>query len=86
MQSEIIKELYGNFVEGGEPPHLCHLLYERIDTTKTELNSILYKNNRKKLERICNDFEEINLMETDRAFVDGFSFAVKLMAEAFSHK
>lgn len=86
MSESLIKDLYTNFVDSSESPHLCYLLYERIDTTTAELKSVLYKENRKKLERLCQDYEKINLMETDRAFVDGFSFAVKLMAEAFANK
>ena len=86
MKESLIKDLYCNFVDSSEPPHLCHLLTERIDTTTAELKLILYKKNKKKLDRLCKDYEEINLMETDRAFVDGFAFAVKLMSEAYAHK
>lgn len=86
MQSEIIKELYCNFVESSELPHKCHLLYDRISTNTKDLKKIMCKKYKKKLERLCEDYEEINTIEVDNAFVDGFSFAVQLMSEAYAHK
>lgn len=44
------------------------------------------KKNKKKLQMICDDFDEISELETDNAFTDGFAFAVKLMSEAYAHK
>lgn len=35
---------------------------------------------------IIEDYEEIITITTDNAFIDGFSFAVQLMSEAYGHK
>lgn len=82
----LIKELYTNFVDVGEMPTRVTLLNGRIDENTKKLNSILKPKHRQKLETLCKDYEEVNLMQTDQAFERGFSFAVQLLAEAFSHK
>ena len=86
MQKGLIKSLYNNFVEGSEPSHRCHLLYERIDDNTKSLKKSINKRNKKKLDMICNDYEATNTMEVEEAFADGFSFAVKLLSEAYAHK
>lgn len=84
--NSLIKELYTNFVDVGEMPAKVTLLNGRIDENTKKLNSILKHKHRQKLETLCKDYEEVNLMQTDQAFERGFSFAVQLLAEAFSHK
>lgn len=86
MKDSLIKDLYYNFVEESEPPHLCNLLNERVDTTIKDLKKVLYNKNRKKLDVLYEDIRKINSLDTDRAFLDGFAFAVKLMSEAYAHK
>ncbi len=86
MQESIIKDLYINYLENGEIPHKYHILFERVDTTTKELSKVMNKRNKKKLNRLCNDYEEIITIEADTAFKDGFSFAVKLMSEAYANK
>lgn len=86
MQKGIIKSLYGNFVEGSEPPRRCQLLYDRINDNTKILKKSISKRNKKKLEMLCSDYEATNIMEVEEAFADGFSFAVKLLSEAYAHK
>lgn len=83
---EIIKDLYYNFVESSELPRKYHLLCDRISANDKDLKKIIKKKHRKKLEMIIEDYEEIISITTDNAFVDGFSFAVQLMSEAYVHK
>lgn len=83
---EIIKDLYYNFVESSELPRKYHLLCDRISANDKDLKKIIKKKHRKKLEMIIEDYEEIISITTDNAFVDGFSFAVQLMSEAYGHK
>lgn len=87
MQSnEIIKDLYINYVSGSQLPRKYYLLFERVETTTKQLKRIMNKKNKKKLEKLCDDYEEIISIESDEAFVDGFSFAVQLLTEAFNRK
>ena len=86
MQSGIINQLYYNFVECTELSSRGQLLNDRIESTTKELKKRLNKNGKRKLEQIVNDYNEVSLMEVDNAFKDGFSFAVKLLSEAYSHK
>ena len=83
---EIIKDLYYNFVESSELPRKYHLLCDRISANDKDLKNIIKKKHRKKLEMIIEDYEEIITITTDNAFIDGFSFAVQLMSEAYGHK
>ena len=83
MSKNIIRELFYNFVESSELPRKYYLLTERVDDTTKKLNKSLNKKNKKKLERLCNDYEEILAFEVENAFGDGFSLAVQLMSEAF---
>lgn len=83
---EIIKDLYYNFVESSELPRKYHLLCDRISANDKDLKKIMKKKHRKKLEMIIEDYEEIITISTDNAFIDGFSFAVQLMSEAYGHK
>ena len=86
MQSEIIKELYTNFVESSELPRKYHLLCDRISANTKDIKKVMKKKHRKKLDMIVDDYEEIITITGDNAFVDGFSFAVQLMSEAYGHK
>ena len=83
---ELIKDIFVNYVGYGETSSKTLLLNERIDENTKKLNKIINKKNRKKLKTLCDDYEEVNLIETENCFVRGFSFAVQLMAEAFSQK
>ena len=51
------------------------------DATRQKLEVV-----EKVIDETSKDYEEVNLMQTDQAFERGFSFAVQLLAEAFSHK
>lgn len=82
----LIKELFTNFVDTGEMPTKVFLLNDRIDENTKKLNSILKTKHKEKLKTLCRDYEEVNLIQTEHAFERGFSFAVQLLAEAFSHK
>ena len=86
MQESIIKDLYYNFIQCSELPRKYHLLVERADETTKKLSKVLNKKNKKKLDRLCNDYEEIISLEIDNAFSDGFGFAVRLISEAYSRK
>lgn len=83
---EIIKDLYYNFVESSELPRKYHLLCDRISANTKDLKKVMKKKHIKKLEMIVEDYEEIITITTDNAFIDGFSFAVQLMSEAYGHK
>lgn len=83
---EIIKDLYYNFVESSELPRKYHLLCDRISANEKFLKKIIKKKHIQKLEMIVEDYEEIITITTDNAFIDGFSFAVQLMSEAYGHK
>ena len=86
MNNEIIRDLYINYVGTGENSRKCYLLFDRIEHSQKDLMQILHKKNRKKLEQICEDFEERKCIETEEAFIRGFSFAVQLLGEAYSKK
>lgn len=87
MQSnEMIKDLYNNFFDSGEHPRICHLLNQRIDETTKQLRKNINSKNKKKLDRICKDYQKVNLIETEDEFIRGFSYAIQLMSEAYSHK
>ena len=83
---ELIKELFTNFVGNGDTPAKVFLLNQRIDENTKKLNQAIKKKHKSKLETLCKDYEEVNLMQMDNAFVRGFSFGVQLMAEAFNQK
>lgn len=83
---EMIKDLFINYVTSGQMSRKCYLLNDRIDKNITELKRIMYKKNKKKLDKLCDDFMEINSIECEDAFAEGFSFAVQLMSESFSRK
>lgn len=84
MQEKLITEIYHNLIESSELPRKHHLLIERVDITTKQLKKVMNKKNKKKLEQLCKDYEEILALEVDNAFSDGFSFAIKLMAEVYS--
>lgn len=86
LSKELIRDLYNNYVESGEMPRKCYLLNDRIDKTITELKRKMKKRNKKKLDLLCEDHIELNLIETEEAFIRGFSFATQLLSEAFSQK
>lgn len=83
---EIIKDLYINYVGCGDTTRTDYLLNDRIDTTIKELQKKISNKHKKKLERICNDYQKVNLIETEQAFTRGFAFAVQLLSEAYTHK
>ena len=84
--AEVIKDLYINYVGHGAMPRRYYLLNNRIDKNITELKKIMYKKNKKKLDKLCDDFTQMNIIECDESFIDGFSFAVQLLSEAFNRK
>ena len=86
MQESLIKELYYNFVGSSELTRKYHLLVERADDTAKQLRKVMNKKNKKKLERLCDDYEEIISLEVDNAFCDGFAFATQLLSEAYTRK
>ena len=83
---EMIKDLFINYVGFGDVTRKDYLLKDRIDATTKELQRNLNNKNRKKLDRISNDYQEINLIETEESFARGFAFAVQLLSEAFAQK
>lgn len=83
MPKSIIKELFYNFVESSEPPRKYYLLLDRINDNTQQLRKTMNKKNKKRLQGICDDYEQMTAFETDTAFCDGFSLAVQLMSEAF---
>ena len=80
--TEIIKDLSINYIGHGAMPRKCYLLNHRIDKNITDLKEILYKKNKKKLDKLCDDFTRLNSIECEESVVDGFSFAVQLLSEA----
>lgn len=86
MQVELIRSLYREFARGSDPSRRNYLLNDRIDFTIKELNKMMNKKQKKKFERLCDDYEKINSEDTERAFIDGFSLAVQLLSEAYAHK
>lgn len=83
---EIIKDLYINYVGCGDTTRIDYLLTDRIDSIIKELQKKINNKHKKKLETLCNDYEKVNLIETEQAFTRGFAFAVQLLSEAYSHK
>ena len=86
MQEGIIQDLYVNFVGTSEYPRRYHLLNGRIDEVTRELNNKMNPKLKKKLKRLCDDYEEVYSIGTEEAFISGFSFAIHLMTEAYAHK
>ena len=87
MQSkELIRDLYNNYVESSEMTRKCYLLNDRIDKTLNELKRKMNKKTKKKLDLLCEDHLELNLIESEEAFIQGFSFATQLLSEAFNQK
>ena len=84
MQEKLIKEIYHNLIESSELPIKHHLLNARVDETTKQLERIMNKKNKKKLEQLCKDYEEILALEVENAFEDGFSSAVQLMSEVYN--
>lgn len=82
----MIKDLYVNYVGVGDITRKDYLLNDRIDAITKELQRKLNNKNKKKLEKLCNNYQEINLMETEESFARGFAFAVQLLSEAFAQK
>ena len=83
---EIIKDLYTNYVGSGDITRTDYLLNDRIDTTTKELQKKMSNKYKKKLEKLCNDYQKVSLIETEQAFTRGFAFAVQLLSEAFAEK
>jgi len=83
---EIIKDLYTNYVGSGETTRKDYLLNDRINEITKELQRELKNKHKRKLERLCNDYQQINLIEAEQSFTRGFSFAVQLLSEAFAEK
>lgn len=66
MQSkELIRDLYNNYVETNEMPRKCYLLNDRIDKTLNELKKKMNKRTRKKLDLLCEEHLELNLIESE---------------------
>lgn len=87
MQSnELIRDLYNNYVESNEMPRKCYLLNDRIDKTITELKRKMNKKTKKKLDLLCEDQLDLSLIESEEAFIQGFSLATQLLSEAFNQK
>lgn len=85
MESKI-KDLYINHVGPGSSTRMSYLLNERIDQNTKHLKKVINFKHKKKLETLCKDYEQLNLMETERAFSRGFAYATQLLSEAFNHK
>lgn len=83
---EIIKDLYTNFVGSGDKTRKYYLLNDRIEEITKELQRKLKNKYKGKIEMLCNDYQEINLIDTEQAFTRGFAFAVQLLSEAFAEK
>lgn len=87
MQSnEVIRDLYNNFIDSCEMPRKCYLLNDRADATLKELKRKMNKKSKKKLDLLCKDYLEIKLIETEEAFIQGFSLATQILSEAFNQK
>ena len=87
MQSnELIRDLYNNFVESKEMPRKCYILNDRIDKTLNEIKRKMNKRTKKKLDLLCEDHLELNLIESEEAFIQGFSLATQLLSQAFNQK
>ncbi len=85
-KTEMIKDLFINYIGNGNSTKKEIALMENIDKNMSTLNKILNKKCKKKLNKLCNDYDKINEIEVEQAFTRGFSYAVQLMAEAFSQK
>ncbi len=83
---KLIKDLFRNYVGLGDTTIKDFLLNDRIDITTKELQKLINNKHKKKLERLCNDYQEVNLIETEHSFIKGFSFAVQLLSEAYAQK
>lgn len=65
QSSETIKDLCINYVSGcGELPRRYYLLNDKIDIMQKELKSKLSKKDTKKLDKLCDTFLDINIMQT----------------------
>ena len=84
--TEMIKDLFINFFGSGETSQKEFLLREEINENTKKLNQIINKKHKNKLKTLCDDYDEINIIIEERGFTRGFSFAVQLMAEAFSQR
>jgi len=82
----LIKDLYINHVGSGSGTRMSYLLNDRIDQNTKLLNKVINFKHKRKLEILCNDYKELNLIETERAFSRGFAYATQLLSEAFNHK
>ncbi len=69
-------------------PRKYYALGDRIEETKKDIIKKEYSKNKKKvakkLDTICNDYEEMNCIEDDMYFKYGFSLAIQIMSEAFT--
>jgi len=87
MQSkELIRDLYNNYVDSNEMPRKYYLLNDRIDKTLNELKKKMNNRTKKKLDLLCEDHLELILIESEEAFIQGFSLATQLLSEAFNQK
>lgn len=84
--SDLIKDMFTNYVGHGDMSREYYLLNDRIEMNTKILNKIIHKKYKKRFETLCNDYETINLAQSDDSFVRGFSFAVHLLSEAYAHK
>lgn len=83
---KVIRDLYNNYVESNEIPRKCYLLNDRIDKTLNELKKMMNNRTKKKLDLLCEDHLELILIESEEAFIQGFSLATQLLSEAFNQK
>ncbi len=82
----IIKDLYVSYIEDEKILPNCYFLYERVSRNVKEIEKIIGKKHKKRLDLLCGDYEKINVNEKEEAFTSGFAYAVKMMAEAYGHK
>ena len=74
------------YVDSNEMPRKYYLLNDRIDKTLNELKKKMNNRTKKKLDLLCEDHLELILIESEEAFIQGFSLATQLLSEAFNQK
>lgn len=84
--SDLIKDIFTNYVGHGDMSREYYLLNNRIDVNTKILNKIINKKHKERFKTLCKDYEKINLELSDESFVRGFSFAVHLLSQAYSQK
>lgn len=82
----LIKDIFTNYVGFGDVSKEYYMLSERIDVNTKMLNKVINNRHKKIFEKLCNDYEELNIIQSEDAFVRGFVFAVHLLSEAYAHK